>query len=102
MGMTAKMRSDMLNGKDIEMNSFRQLWNIPKPIEQKEPFRAEKKSAALTERTVKIIELMRSRLENGFDEAGMKKYILNAVAANPEADIEVQMKYAMRLADSEK
>ena len=102
MGMTAKMRSDMLNGKDIEMNSFRQLWNIPKPIEQKEPFRAEKKSAALTERTVKIIELMRSRLENGFDEAGMKKYILNAVAANPEADIEVQMEYAMRLADSEK
>ena len=40
-------------------------------------------------------------MDNGLDEACMKKHILNAVSENPEADMKVQIEYAMRLAGSE-
>lgn len=102
MGITAKMRRDMLNGVDVELNRYRHLWSAaPFPgsgqpqneaMPQKTDDRYSKKMAALTAKLEK----------EGIGMAESRSYARQAIAAYPdETDIDVLFGYAEELRKSD-
>jgi hypothetical protein len=98
MGITAKMRRDMLNGVDVELNRYRHLWSAGVIVEtdQAKPDNSDDKTGSLYSK--KMLELTAKLEAGGIDMASSRSYARQAIAAYPnEVDINVLYGYAMEL-----
>lgn len=101
MGITAKMRRDMLNGVDVELNRYRHLWSAGPVPESGQP-QNEAPPQKTDDRYSKKMAALASKLEKeGIDMAESRSYARQAIAAYPdETDIKVLFGYAKELQKS--
>lgn len=98
MGITAKMRRDMLNGVDVELNRYRHLWSAG-IITEAATSQNTSPLQKTEDRYSKKMSKLASKLEKeGLDMTESRSYARQAIAAFPdEADIEVLFGYAKEL-----
>lgn len=98
MGITAKMRRDMLNGVDVELNRYRHLWSAGVIVETDQTKPDNHVDKAGSQYSKKMLELATKLEAGGIDTASSRSYARQAIAAYPnEGDIEVLFGYAMEL-----
>ena len=84
MGITAKMRRDMLNGVDVELNRYRHLWSAGVIIEN-EQTNPEIHADKTDDRYSKKMLGLTAKLEaEGIDMASSRSYARQAIAAYPD------------------
>ena len=101
MGITAKMRADMLKGVDVELNAYRHLWEAADSMgrmPKQEESRKSKKDNDDIVYNARVTELS-ARLENvGIQMNEARSYARQAIAAYPNEDNQdVLFGYALAL-----
>lgn len=103
MGITAKMRRDMLAGVDVELNTYRHLWEaaeivdyMPSPQDKRVDISGEKYNIKVAEIAVRLEKM-------GIPINDARSYARQAIAAYPnENNIDVLWGYAMALFNEKK
>ena len=98
MGMTAKMRKDMLNGVDPEMNQFRNLW-FTAGKQSAEPVKSETR----TKESDRIMNdlIIRLTQDTGIAPDKARRYAIRAMAALPGGNLDEMLGYVNRLREKE-
>ena len=98
MGITAKMRKDMLDGIDVELNRYKRLWSAGRIAETDQPKVSKAPKETEEPYSQKMVQLA-SKLEGaGIDVMRSRSFARQAIAAYPEEeDINVLFCYAMEL-----
>lgn len=98
MGITAKMRKDMLDGIDVELNRYKHLWSIGRMAETDQPKVSKTPPKTDEPYSQKMVQLSSKLEEAGIDMMRSRSYARQAIAAYPEEeDINVLFGYAMEL-----
>ena len=101
MGITAKMRNDMLAGTDVELNAYQHLWEaaakterMPVPENSKE----NKGNVIGDEYNVMVTEISARLERSGVPINGARSYARQAIAAYPDnGNMDVLFGYAIAL-----
>ena len=96
MGMTQNIRKNMLNGVDLEMNMFRNLWAIGSAAKTTNASQRRKKTSP-HKTDCKLMELQEMLVARGLSVPDAKKYARQAVTAYPNYEVENLLGYALRL-----
>ena len=101
MGITAKMRRDMLNGVDVELNRYRHLWSAG-VIAEPDYTKPENHTGKTDDLYSKKMLGLTAKLEaEGIDMTLSRSYARQAIAAYPdENDINILFGYAMEIQKS--
>lgn len=106
LGLTAKKRRDMLEGTDVELNSYTYLWSALTPpsstiMDGDEPVFEAKTNEGEKDLQIKFEKSLMEKFNIGVKEA--RKLIRKTIAAHPgETELEKLMDYAEKLLKEEK
>ena len=101
MGITSKMRKDMLAGVDLELNAYNHLWELPQDIENSNMSNDKSGVSTFPAEDYNLIvqELSQKLISKGIPMNESRAYARQAVAAYPaEKNMDILFGYAIALA----